>query len=158
MEPKKPARKKREQEKRTTGSRSRVRIRPPPALPPTPITPPLATFMPPAKLMRLSPESSDAWCVWLWAEDDDEVGTWETRLLEARRSGLPLLEKRGEIFPAAGLQRKREPNERTNEPGFGIQIRESSEVASIREGLQMIWSAAWLQEFFSPVTEWFYFC
>jgi hypothetical protein len=27
----------------------------------------------------------------VWTEDDDEVGTWETRLLEARRSGLPLL-------------------------------------------------------------------
>lgn len=40
MEPKKPARKKREQERSTTGRRSRVRISPPPAPPPPPPPPP----------------------------------------------------------------------------------------------------------------------
>lgn len=66
-EPKKPARKKREQERSTTGSRSRVRISPPP--PPLPLLMAPPPFITAGVLVDASPVDERG--VGL-AEDDDE--------------------------------------------------------------------------------------
>ena len=84
-EPKKPARKKREQERSTTGSRSRVRISPTPPAPPAE-----ALMTPPPFIPRARCLSSDAYGS--GGEDDPAMGGEVARDLASREEagGRPL--------------------------------------------------------------------